>query len=793
MSITNLVGLRARGRTASYACGAVIVASGVFGAGRALAADGGAGPSEALFLAQIVVLMLSGRLLGEAMLRIGQPAVMGQLLAGVILGPSLLGLLWPDLQHALFPSTPVQKSMLDAISQFGILLLLLLTGMETDLKLVRKVGAAAISVSLTGVAVPFACGVALGEFLPDSLLPRPDQRLLTSLFLGTALSISSIKIVAAIVRDMKFTRRNLGQVIVASAILEDTIGWIIIAVTFGLAQAGKIDVLSVAKSVLGAAAFLAVSLTVGRRVVFWLIRWANDNLESEFAVITMILGVMGLMALTTHAIGVHTVLGAFVSGILIGESPILTRHIDQQLRGLIMAFFMPVFFGAAGLSADLTVLTSTTLLLMTLGLIAIASIGKFAGAFIGGEIGGLSKAESLAIACGMNARGSTEVIVASIGLAMGALSQNLFTMIVAMAITTTMAMPPMLRWALARVPLGKDEKERLEREEIEARGFVPNLERLLLAIDHSPNGKFSSRLAGLLAGQRGIPITVLPLAADARKGSKKESTKEAKSKAKSETKSDARIPAEKGGPRNGEQEAPTGAEAAKETVKAAAEDTRKAQPKEDEPAPVDVTVRIFDVAATQAVAEEAEKGYDLLFVGVENPRTKNGAFHKEIDRIAAAFQGPLAIVAAQGIHLKEPEQSPLNILVPVNGTEVSRRAAELAIAMARAFEAPITALYVSAAKRDARGRRGGGTRERAQEQAILKEIVVLADQYDQEVATRVRADQSPDEAVLTEAKRDGHNLIIMGVGRRPGDSLFFGETAAGIFEKSPISVVLVSS
>jgi Kef-type K+ transport system membrane component KefB/nucleotide-binding universal stress UspA family protein len=793
MSISNSVGVRARWRAGSYACGVAVLLFGVLGTGCALAAEGGVGPSEALFLSQIVVLMLSGRLLGEAMLRIGQPAVMGQLLAGVILGPSLLGLVWPDLQHALFPSSPTQKSMLDAISQFGILLLLLLTGMETDLKLVRKVRAAAISVSLTGVAVPFACGVALGEFLPESLLPRPDQRLLTSLFLGTALSISSIKIVAAIVRDMKFTRRNLGQVIVASAILEDSIGWIIIAITFGLAQAGTIDVLNVAKSVLGAAAFMAVSLTVGRRVVFWLIRWANDSFASEFAVITMILGIMGVMALTTHAIGVHTVLGAFVSGILIGESPILTRHIDQQLRGLIMAFFMPVFFGVAGLSADLTILTSTTLLLMTLGLIAIASIGKFAGAFIGGEIGGLSKAESLAIACGMNARGSTEVIVASIGLAMGALSQNLFTMIVAMAITTTMAMPPMLRWALARVPLGKAEKERLDREEIEARGFVPNLERLLLAVDHSPNGKFASRLAGLLAGQRGIPITVLPLAAETDKEPRKDSKKEAKSESKSESKDDSKKSAEKSNLRNGDKEAPAGADETTETVKAAAEDTRKAQPKEDEPAPVDVTVRIFDVAATEAVAEEAKKGYDLMFVGLENPRTRTGAFHKEIDRIAAAFPGPLAIVAAQGIHLKRSEQGPLNILVPVNGTEVSRRAAELAIAVAHALEARITALYVSGAKRDARGRRGGGSRERAQEQAILKEIVLLAEQYDQAVATRVRADQSPDEAVLTEAKRDGHNLIVMGVSRRPGDSLFFGETAAGIFEKSPISVVLVSS
>src|SRR5258707_13408154 len=162
---------------------------------------------------------------------------------------------------------------------------------------------------------------------------------------------------------------------------------------------------------------------------------------------------------------------------------------DEQLRGLLLAFFMPVFYGIAGLSADLTVMKDPALLLLALGLIAIASIGKFAGAFIGGEIGGLTRRESLALACGMNARGSTEVIVASIGLSMGALTQNLFTMIVAMAFVTTMGMPPMLRWSLSRVPLGKAERDRLEREEFEAKGFVSNLERLLLVADESPNGR----------------------------------------------------------------------------------------------------------------------------------------------------------------------------------------------------------------------------------------------------------------------------------------------------------------
>ena len=320
--------------------------------------------------------------------------------------------------------------------------------------------------------MPFACGVALGRFLPESLLPDPGKRLLTSLFLGIALSISSIKIVAAIVREMNFTRRNLGQVIVASAIMEDTLGWIIIAITFGLAEAGTIDLASVAMSVLGTAIFLVASFTIGRPIVFYLIRWANDNFKSDFPVITTILVIMGVMALTTHFIGVHTVLGAFIAGVLIGESPILTKHIDEQLRGLIVAFFMPVFFGTAGLSADLTILRDPQLLLLALGLIAIASIGKFAGAFIGGKIGGLTRPEALALACGMNARGSTEVIVATIGLSMGALTQDLFTMIVTMAFVTTMGMPPMLRWSLSRVPLGKAERERLEREEFEAKGFV---------------------------------------------------------------------------------------------------------------------------------------------------------------------------------------------------------------------------------------------------------------------------------------------------------------------------------
>jgi Kef-type K+ transport system membrane component KefB/nucleotide-binding universal stress UspA family protein len=660
--------------------------------------------------------------------------------------------------------------MLDGVSQLGILLLLLLTGMEMDLSLARKAGRAAISVSLAGVAVPFACGLALGWNLPAWLLPDESKGLVTALFLGTALSISSIKIVASIVREMNFTRRDLGQLIVTSAILEDTIGWIIIAITLSLAQAGSIDVASVSKSLIGTAVFLLASLTFGRRLVFYMIRWANDNFESEYAVVTLILVIMGVMALITQAIGVHTVLGAFVAGVLIGDSPILTRHIDEQLRGLIMAFFMPVFFAAAGLSTDLRALGNPTLALLALALIAVASIGKFAGAFVGGAIGGLSARAGLALACGMNARGSTEIIVASIGLSMGALSQDLFTMIVTMAVVTTMAMPPMLRWSLPRVPISKSEKERLDREDIEAKGFVANLERLLLAVDDSPNGRFASRLAGLLAGPRGIPVTVLREAESAEPG--EEPGREAQRRPESRA---ARAP-----------------ERAEETVKAAADRSKAQYPQEESSQPLDVTVRELDALAEHAVAEEAEKGYDLLFLGLESVRSRSGDFHPEIVRINSAFDRPLAIVSAHGIHLKDPNYGPLHILVPVNGSEFSRRAAELAINIARVSDATVTALHVSSRKTSWRENRQQGWVARRRERAIFNDIVELARRYDLDVRTAVRSGAA-GEAILAEITRSGHNLVVMGLSRPAGQRLFLGDTATTIFEHAPVSVLFLSS
>ena len=203
--------------------------------------------------------------------------------------------------------------MLDGIAQFGVLLLLLLTGMVTDVGLIRKAGRPAIAISLTGISIPFACGVSLGFFLPDTLVPHVEQRWATALFLGVALSISTIKIVAMVVHEMNFMRRDLGQIIVASAIIDNSIGWIIVAVVFGIARGGSIHIGQVVQSVVGVAAFLVLSLTFGRPAVSFAIRFVNDNFVSELPVITLILIIMGAMALITDALGVQSVLQSVTS------------------------------------------------------------------------------------------------------------------------------------------------------------------------------------------------------------------------------------------------------------------------------------------------------------------------------------------------------------------------------------------------------------------------------------------------------------------------------------------------
>jgi nucleotide-binding universal stress UspA family protein len=354
---------------------------------------------------------------------------------------------------------------------------------------------------------------------------------------------------------------------------------------------------------------------------------------------------------------------------------------------------------------------------------------------------------------------------------MGALSRDLFTIIVAMAVATTMAMPPMLRWALARLPLRPDEKARIEREEFEARGFVSNIERLLVAIDPSENGQFASRLAGLLSGSRRIPSTVLQL--------------------------------DSGPPSTSGQERPVAGETADAIIKdtAGAAEIESAHAGGTASAPrVDITTLLRREPMEEAIAGEAKKGYDMLLLGVESVVGAQGEIDEKVARVSHAFEGPLAIAIARGSHREEPvADTPLNILVPITGTEHSRRGAEVALSLARASLGSVTVLYVARSGR--RSRRHGmvprfntnwpgiGTHE----EAILREAVRLGDRFGVPLRTAIRVHADPEEAILQQLRIGEHNLIVMGVSPRPGTTLFFGDAAAAVLKRSHRSILLVAS
>jgi nucleotide-binding universal stress UspA family protein len=331
-----------------------------------------------------------------------------------------------------------------------------------------------------------------------------------------------------------------------------------------------------------------------------------------------------------------------------------------------------------------------------------------------------------------------------------------------MALVTTVTMPPMLRWALRRLPLRKAEKQRLEREELDARGFVPNLERLLLAVDGGANGTFASRLAGAIAGSGDKPTTIIELGPD-------EWPHYAARREKEESKKQVRI-------------------AAARTVTLATHPAEKAR------GTVDVTTRTKKATSAEAVADEAQKGYDLLIVGIDKTRAAGGGFTLEITRTVNGFDGPLAVAIAGG-RLATGSEPIGRILIPVNGTDVSRRAAETGFALARSTGSRVSALYVASGRSDGerRGRIRRGAGMRRNEEAVLKDIAELADRYDARLRTALRVDVAAEDAILKEATRGGYDLIVLGVTRRPGETLFFGNMAAAVLERCDTAILFVAS
>lgn len=413
-----------------------------------------------IFLLQVGLLLLSALLLGRLATRVGMPAVVGELCVGVLLGPSLLENIAPGFSAWLLPNQPSQFHLLDAVGQIGVILLVGITGLEIDLASVLRRGGAAIRISVAGFLIPLGLGVAIGFLIPAALLTEHGDRTVFVLFLGVAMSVTAIPVIAKTLMDMQLTHRNVAQLTLAAGILDDVFGWVMLSIVSAMATTG-LRAGHVVISLMYLAVVVLFSVTIGRPLVRAALRVAARSPDSGPTIATV--GVMVFLgAAATHAMGLEAVFGAFVCGILIRASGAVDLARLAPLRKLVLCFFAPLFFATAGLRMDLTALREPLVLGIALAVLAVAVAGKFAGAYVGATTSRLNHWEALAIGAGMNSRGVIQVIIAMVGLRLGVLSTEVYTIIILVAIATSLMTAPILRFAMRHIDQTAEEQLRRE-------------------------------------------------------------------------------------------------------------------------------------------------------------------------------------------------------------------------------------------------------------------------------------------------------------------------------------------
>jgi len=418
--------------------------------GQAAGAIPSIGPHSLLILLlQLSLLLFLVLTLGRLAGRFGLPALTGELLAGVLVGPSILDHLWPTFSAWLLPQQAEQLHLLDAVGQLGVLLLVGITGIELKFGLVRRRGTTALRVSLGGLLVPLALGVGTGLLLPAAVVAPGADRSTFALFLGVAMCVSAIPVIAKTLLDMNLLHRDVGQLTVAAGVVDDVVGWFLLSVVSALATSG-VRGSTIATAIGYPVGVVLIAVVVGRVLVRWCLRLADRSPEAAPTIATVAVLVL-LAGAATQALHLEPVFGAFVCGVLIGTSGQLDPAKLAPLRTTVLAFLAPLFFATAGIRMDLTALRRPVVLVTALAVLTVAIVGKFLGAYIGAKVSRLNRWEALALGAGMNSRGVIEVIVAMTGLRLGVLSVETYTVVILVAIVTSLMAPPILRLAMRRI------------------------------------------------------------------------------------------------------------------------------------------------------------------------------------------------------------------------------------------------------------------------------------------------------------------------------------------------------
>ncbi|MCZ7603468.1 MAG: cation:proton antiporter [Melioribacteraceae bacterium] len=393
------------------------------------------------FLIGIAVMLLFARVFGEIVRKLNQPFVIGEIIAGIILGPTLLGTLFPEFFNSLFVASENVQIAQDGLIQISVILLLLVSGLEIDLALVLKQGPAAVKTSLASIIIPFAVGFGFAFLAPQFLgIEDSSSVLVFALFIGTALSITALPVVVKTLMDLNIFRSKIGSIIISSAMVNDLIGWIIFSIILSMIGTDGHG-LGLGNVIIITFVFIIFFLTIGKKIFDIILPKLKKHTIVPGGIINLVLITGFLGSAFTEYIGIHAIFGAFIIGIAIGDS----AHLDEKTRNIIHEFvtniFAPLFFVSIGLRVNF--LANFDLLLVLIFLI-LAFVGKVVGGYLGSKISGFSRNDSMIIGFGMNSRGAMEIVLGTLALQFGLIQEKVFVALVIMALFTSISSAPLM-------------------------------------------------------------------------------------------------------------------------------------------------------------------------------------------------------------------------------------------------------------------------------------------------------------------------------------------------------------
>ncbi|CAN5556980.1 hypothetical protein BH10BAC2_BH10BAC2_32740 [soil metagenome] len=403
------------------------------------------------FLIIVCIVLISSRFLGEVCRKFKQPAVVGEILAGIIIGPSLLGSAFPDLFKEIFVSHPRSFGAFDGLANIGVIVLMFIAGAEVDLKQIRAQGKQAASISFMGIAFPFALGFLCIWFFHDYIFDVPSaDRLIPALFFGTALSITALSVIVKILLDLDIIKTKVGALVITASMIDDFLGWILFSIIIQMmnAKGEQASFYSIGMVLV----FVGFMITIGKWLVNKILAFVDKNLGGPASILTAAMCLCMLGAVCTEYLGIRGIFGAFMMGIACGDSKYFSHSIQNLFQHFIVSVIAPLFFASVGLRVNFVTNFDLSVVLIILG---IACVAKIVGAGIGSRMGGLNKNESFAIAFGMNARGSQEIVLGMAALTAGIIDERIFVGLVVMTMVTILVAGPLMKFYLE-----KDLKER---------------------------------------------------------------------------------------------------------------------------------------------------------------------------------------------------------------------------------------------------------------------------------------------------------------------------------------------